>query len=266
MWPVAQGLYLSFTKYNLLRPPRFIGLNNFLALFQDPIFKKSLKATVLFVCYAVPMRVVIALLIALALNKITKLRLQGILRTAYFAPATMALGIVSLLWAFMYAFPSGIFNQILQLMGLPIQKWLTSSSLVLPSLTILVLWVSIGYTILLFMAGLQSIPNYFYEVAQIDGANSWRLFWSITMPLLRPTFLLVVVMSSIGYFQTFAPMQIMTAGGPGYSSHVLSLYIYRSGFAHLKMGYASALSLVLFTLIAILALVYFKVFQQKWQY
>lgn len=264
MWPVVYGLCLSFTKYNLLRPPRFIGLGNFFALLQDPIFKKSLKATILFACYAVPTNIVITFLIALALNGIVKLR--GIFRTIYFTPATMSLAIVSLLWVFIYAYPKGIINQIFQLMGLSAQKWLTSPFLALPSLMIMILWVDIGYNVVLFIAGLQGIPNQFYEAAQIDGANNWQLFWNVTMPLLRPTLLFVIVMTSIWYFQVFAPMQIMTGGGPNYSTNVLSLYVYNNAFAYLKMGYASALSIILFTFIIALTLVYFKVLKQKWEY
>jgi len=264
MWPVVYGVCLSLTKYNLLRPPKFIGLNNFFALFRDSIFKKSLRATLLFVCYAVPANIVITLLIALALNKITKL--LGIFRTIYFAPATMSLAVVSLLWVFIYACPEGIINQILQLIGMPTQNWLTNPHLALPSLVVMILWVDIGYNVVLFIAGLQGIPRHFYEAAQIDGANNWQLFWKITMPLLRPTLLFVIVMTSIWYFQVFAPMQIMTGGGPNYSTNVLSLYIYNNGFTYLKMGYASSLAIILFTLIIILTFIYFKLLQQKWEY
>lgn len=264
MWPVVYGICLSFTKYNLLRPPRFIGLANFFKFLEDPIFMKSLKATLLFTCYAVPTNIVITLIIALALNKVKKMR--AFFRTIYFAPATMSLAIVSLLWVFIYAHPYGVINQTLRFFGLSSQNWLTDPSLALPSLVIMILWVDMGYNVVLFIAGLQGIPRYFYEAAQIDGATGWQRFWHVTMPLLRPTLLFVIVMTSIWYFQVFAPMQIMTNGGPNYSTNVLSLYIYNNGFTYLKMGYASALSLVLFALIIMLTLAYFRLLKQKWEY
>ncbi len=254
-FPLIYSFYLSFFKYSLLSysSARFIGLENYIKLIQDSIFWVSLKNTFIFTLGTVFPSMAIGLLFAVILNE--KLKLRNFFRTAYFIPVVTSLVAASIIWSLVLdSTDAGLVNALLLKLGIAPQAWLSSSKWALFSVIVMNIWKNIGYVMLIYIAGLQGIPNQLYEAISIDGAGGLGKFFYITLPLLKPTTSFVFTTSMIGSFQVFTPVYIMTGGGPGYSSNTIVNYLYQRGFQDFKMGYASTIAYALFLILFIMTM------------
>lgn len=252
-FPMLQAFYVSLTSYDLLSPPVFIGLNNFVDLVQDPSFINSAQVSVTYVVFSVVPVWVLSLALALLFNR--SIRGKNLFRAAVFMPVVMPAVVNAVVWTFMYQ-QDGVVNTIIGWFGVDPIPWLRSSAWALWAVIIIGIWRATPYYMVIFLAGLQAIPEEYYEAAQIDGANGWAQFRHITLPLLQPTTMLVVVMSVIVALKVFAVPLIMTGGGPADATRVLPLFIYQTAFEFFKMGRAAAMSVFLF-----IAMMIFTVFQ-----
>lgn len=256
LWPVIASLGLSFTSWDLLTPINFIGLGNYHSLISDQVFWKVFWNTIYFTVGTVPLGIIISLFLAMALNQ--KIKGVKIFRAAYFLPVISSTVAVAVVWQWLYNPQFGLLNYLLSLFGINGPNWLTSKTWAMPAVIITSIWKNLGFNMLLFLAGLQGIPETFYEAAKIDGAGWWASFKNITLPLLSPTTFFVVVMSIISSFQVFDQIYIMTEGGPARSTSVLVHYLYQNAFQYFKMGYASAIAYILFFLVFIITMIQLK--------
>jgi ABC-type sugar transport system permease subunit len=262
LWAGRASLY----QYSLLGGYRgFNGLDHYLRAFvDDAIFWKSMKATVLYVLGKVPLQIVFALALAVFVQRSGLA--MGAVRSAIFTPVVTSMIIVTLIWQMMYHPDQGLLNGILRSVGLPRQLWHTSAKTALPSIIAMAVWKDVGFSMIILVAGLQGIPEEFYEAALVDGANRWQLFWHITLPLLRRTLLFVVVTQTIFSFQVFIPVYQLTKGGPLDSTKVIVFYIYQQGFLFQDMGYASAISMIVLVLILIVSVIQMRVMRSEVEY
>ena len=251
--PMAISLYLSFTRWNVLQPPVWIGLQNYVDMFtNDANFYQSLKVTILYTITAVPLQMIVALFLAILLNEAT--RAVGFFRTAFYIPSIVASVASAVLWTWIFNPRFGPLNGLLRSLGLYAPNWFNDPNYALPALVIMSVW-GVGGQMLIFLAGLKGIPRSLYEAAEVDGAGRPTRFFRITLPMLSPTLFFNLIMSMIGAFQTFdAAFVISTAragqiGAPQKSTLFYLLHLYQQGFGFLNMGYASALAWVLFLLI-----------------
>jgi multiple sugar transport system permease protein len=256
--PMMASLGISFYDWELLTPPRFIGLANFQALLNDTVFREVLWNTLYYTLGLVPLNLVVSLGLAVWLN--TKLRGLTLYRMAFFMPVVTVTVAVALIWRWMYEPNAGIVDTVLRAVHLPAPAWLADPQFAMPALILMSVWKGFGYNMVLFLAGLQGIPTSIYEAATIDGASAWQRFWRITLPLLSPTIFLAVVLTVISSFQVFDQALVMTRGGPANATNTIVLYIYQNGFEFFRMGYASAIAWVLFGVIFI-----FTLFQMRLQ-
>jgi multiple sugar transport system permease protein len=240
--PMLQAFYLSLTSYDLLSPPRFVGLRNYLFLLEDPLFHQSVTVTAYYVFGTCILLWFLSLGMALLFT--APLPAKNVLRTMYFLPAIVPVVVYAVIWLFMFH-PYGLLNVALRTVGLPAVHWLSDSRAVMPGFILAALWRFVPYFMVIYLAGLQNIPHEYYEAAAIDGAAGVQAFRFVTLPLLRPTILLVIVLSIILMSKVFTNVLIITAGGPDGATRVLSLFIYQTGFQFFKMGLASAASLFL---------------------
>jgi ABC-type sugar transport system permease subunit len=252
-FPMLQAFYISLTEYDLIRPPKFIWFSNFIDLVQDPLFLNSARVSVTYVVLSCVPVWVLSLALALLFNR--EIRAKNLFRSAAFMPVVMPAVVNAVVWTFMYH-QDGVVNTILGWFGLDPIPWLRSSRWALWAVILIGIWRATPYYMVIFLAGLQAIPQRYYEAAQIDGAGPWSQFLHITLPLLKPTTLLVMVMSVIVAMKVFAVPLIMTGGGPADSTRVLPLFIYQTAFEFFKMGRAAAMSVFLFV-----AMMIFTVFQ-----
>jgi multiple sugar transport system permease protein len=253
LFPIAASLGLSFTKWDLSTKMQWIGIKNFHEIFADRVAVKVFLNTLYFIAITVPLLIIIPLLLAIAMNQ--KMRGIRFFRAAYFLPVVSSMVAISMVWQWMYNKEFGLINYFLSVLGISGPNWLTSATWAMPAIMITSIWKNIGFNMLLFLAGLQSIPASFYEAADLDGVNWYRRLMSLTIPLLSTTTFFVVVMTVISSFQVFDQVVVITGGGPSRSSSVLVHYIYQNAFLFYRMGYASALGWLLFALIFILSLV-----------
>jgi multiple sugar transport system permease protein len=261
--PVGAALLLSFTDFDIytIGDPaniRLIGLGNYLDLLRQPLFWKALRNTLYFVLVAGPLTVGTALAAALLLDA-RLARFKGFFRTVYFAPVVTTLVAVAVVWRYLYHPRFGLLNQALGLLGIGPIDWLGDPRWAMPAIILLAVWKNFGYTMVVFVAGLQSIPEELYEAAEIDGANAVQRFRHVTLPLLGPTFLFVTVITMIGYLQLFAEPYVMTQGGPLQATTSVVLLMYEQGFRWWNMGYAAAIAFVLFLVIFAVTLVQLRV-------
>ncbi len=259
--PVLAALAISFSTWDLLSPPRFVGLANYREMFADRLFLIALKNTVYFTVVSVPLTLLLALGLAAMMNR--KLRGISVFRAIFFFPVTASIVAVSLLWAWMYTPDFGIINYALAQVGIPKVKWLVDPTTAMPSIILMTIWRSLGFNIVVFLAGLQSIPKDLYEAAELDGAGSWDRFRQITVPLLTPTIFFAGIMALISSFQVFEQTYIMTQGGPGNATLTLVYLIFQNGFTYLRMGYASALSFFLFAMLFVITVIQVRL-QTRW--
>jgi multiple sugar transport system permease protein len=259
--PIVGAFWISFHNWSLLGDATWTGFSNYRTAKDDPAFRDALKITAIYTFSFVPLLYVCSLGLALLVNQ--KLRFTGLFRMAYFLPFMFSLAISSVVWTLLLDERTGPFNVVLGWVGIPAQAWLGSERLALASVVAVTLWQSVGFGMIIFLAGLQDIPRSYYEAALVDGAGTWRRFTTITMPLLKPTTAFVLVISFIGALQVFDPIYIMTQGGPANSTTTAVFYIYQQGFKFLQFGYASALSVILFAIILVFTLVQLRVFRQE---
>ena len=251
--PVMASLLLSFTDFDIyavgrLDRLRFIGLENYRRLLNDPMFWTALKNTLYFVIVGGPLSVLVSLGAALLVNhRLT--RFQGVFRTLLFLPVVNTLVAVAVVWRYLYHPRYGFLNYVLGLAGLPPIDWLGDPHWAMPAIILMAVWKNFGFNMVVFIAGLQSIQRRLYEAAEIDGADGWAQFRYITLPMLAPTFLFVTVITLIGYLQLFAEPYVMTQGGPADSTLSVALLMFQEGFRWWNLGYAAAVAFVLFLMI-----------------
>ncbi len=267
-YPMVYGVILSFNDYNLLRhtpegqltPPVWVGFDNFRRVFNDPLFYVALRNSLLYLLL-VPFIQLAGILAALLVNR----DLPGVtwFRTAYYIPVITSIVIVGIAWKWVFA-SDGILNfllvRVLGILSEPV-PWLVNRSLALPAVMFVTFWQGIGYYMILYLAGLQTIPPEFEEAARIDGAGPWHVFWRVTLPLLKPTVALCVIISSISALKVFGEIYVMTGGGPEYGTLTMVYYIFNKAFTEFDMGYAAALALVLAFFVGIISFInvaYFK--------
>ena len=254
--PLLVALWLAFTDWNMLTPARWVGLDNFRqALFRDKLFWQSLKVTTTYSLVSVPTGLVLSFLIALLMN--AKIRGISFFRTVYYLPTIVPTVASAVLWAWVLNTEFGLLNTFLHFIGLPKIRWLQDPQWALPALILMSLW-GLGGGMVIYLAGLQGIPDVLYEAAEIDGATRWDKFRLVTIPLMSPVLFFNLVMGIIGSFQVFAAGFLVTGGGPQNATLFYVLHLYRSAFRYLDMGYAAALSWVLFFIILTLTAIVFK--------
>jgi multiple sugar transport system permease protein len=251
-YPLFFSLVLVFHRWNIVTPMEWIGLKNFTRLFSDDQFFRSLLNTGSFLLIHIPLQVVVALAFALLLNSPIKGR--GFFRAIYFLPVVVSGVAVTLLWQQLYAYDSGVLNRLLGNLGIGRVPWLIDAGLAMPSIAVMATWKNVGIYIVLFLVGLQNIPREIYEAASLDGASPSREFFSITLPMLNPTVVVIIVLSTIGGFSLFIEPYVMTGGGPMQSTLSGMLYIYNQAFYFNHMGYAATLGFV-YALVILLVVV-----------
>jgi multiple sugar transport system permease protein len=255
MLPTIRGLWYSFTDWDLFNRARFIGVQNYTKLFRDKDFWTAMKVTVLYVLLNIPAQTLLAVLIALIMNKATR---HGLLRGILLTPWIMSNVVVGLLWLWMLDSSVGIVNVLLRRIGMNGVNFLTSTKAALPSIAMINIWRHMGYTGLLVFAGLQSVPKEIEEAAVIDGAGPVRKLVSVVLPYIRPVMAFVVITTVIGSFQIYDTIAVTTKGGPVTATYVIYLFIYKNGFESYKMGYSSAAAMVLFAILVCISAVQMK--------
>lgn len=244
--PILAAVVISFTEWNLLKPPRWVGLANYERMVADPDFWGAIANTAKYGLGSVALGVTFTFLMALLLNQ--PLRLQGLFRTVMYMPSVVSGLATALLWLNILHPDYGLINKVLAVVGIEGPGWLASQEWAIPALVLMSVWGA-GNTIVIYLAGLQGIPRSLYEAAEIDGAGWWRRFWSVTVPMMSPVIFFNVVTGFIAALQGYVLILVMTEGGPGNATMVLGLYIYRHAFVYFDMGYAAALSWAMFAII-----------------
>src|SRR5690348_1977438 len=262
--PVLFSFGMSFTNWDGLGSPSFTGLNNYRKLLTDDLFLTAARNTLLYSFGTVLPMLAISLGLALMLD--SKLRGRNFFRVMVYLPVVVSWVAGALVWRLMFIHPEGIINSVLVAFGFEPQLWTSDPILAMPAIMWMSLWKGLGFYTVIYLAGLQTIPPTIYEAGMIDGANRSQLFWSITLPLLRPTTLFALVVGIIGSFEVFIPVYLMTNGGPGYASMVMVMAIYRAAFQQYQMGYASAMAVILFLLIFIISVLQFKFLGREVEY
>ncbi|WP_223694113.1 carbohydrate ABC transporter permease [Leifsonia poae] len=252
LYPTLRGIYLSFTDFRLLSAPNWIGFQNFVELAQDGTFWQSLGITVYFVLIAVVLTLAVSLLTAAVLHRVTN---STVLRGLIILPFLISGVVAATVWSWMLDAQLGIVNQLVHALGGDGIRFLTSREWAIPSLAFIQVWKNMGYTSIIIFAGMQTIPPSIYEAGRIDGASEPKMFFRLTLPLLRPILALVVVLNVIGAFQVFDIVSVATKGGPANASNVLQMYIYQKAFGQFDFGYASAMSLALFAILIVITFV-----------
>ncbi|MEU0033523.1 sugar ABC transporter permease [Streptomyces sp. NPDC006333] len=255
LWPTLRGIYLSFTRFNLLTPAEWVGLDNYVRMVDDPIFWDSLSVTVEYVFINIGVQTVAALAVAVLLQRLTR---SAVLRAVVLTPYLVSNVVAGIVWLWMLDTQLGIGNEILQGLGFGRVPFLADETWAIPTIALINVWRHVGYTALLLFAGLQAIPADMYEAAKVDGAGEWRMFWRITLPLLRPVLAVVLIMTVIGSFQVFDTVAVTTAGGPANATNVLQYYIYSSAFGRFQFGYASAMSVALLVVLSAITFVQYR--------
>ncbi len=250
--PIYKAIVASLYQYSLLGGfGEFVGLAHYLRMLDDAVFWRSMQATGWYVLYKVPLQIVLSLGLALLLERQTTG--TAIVRSAILTPMVTSVIIVSIIWSMMYHSQNGLFQSVLMALNLPKMAFLSDVNRAMPAIAVMMIWKDIGFSFIVFVAGLKGIPEVYYEAATVDGANPWQILRSITIPLLRPIMMFVIVTQTIFSFQVFVPVYQMSQGGPLDSTKVIVYYIYQQGFRFQDMGYASAISVVTLVLLLIVS-------------
>lgn len=260
-YPLCFSLILVFHRWNIVTPMEWIGLKNFGRLMHDPLFFKALANTLTFLLIHIPLQIVVALACAMMLNR--NIRMRGFFRSVYFLPVVVSGVAVTILWQQLYAYDYGVLNTLLRSLGMQPVPWLIDASWAMPSIAIMATWKNVGIYIVLFLAGLQNIPGELYEAASLDGASAAKRFWHITLPMLNPTIVVIVVLSTIGGFSLFIEPYVLTGGGPMQSTLSGMLYIYNQAFTFGHMGYAATLGFVFALIILLVVLLQRRVVETE---
>jgi len=255
-FPMLYSIWLSFQKWDLLSPPIFVGLQNFVKVFTDPDANLSLYNSAYYTFLAVPFQLVIAFVLALALSQ--PLKFRDLYRAGFYLPIIVPIVASAVVWQRVFHPEVGILNNVLGWVGIPPQNWLFDANLAKPAFIFMSFWM-IGRQMVIFIAGLGNIPQSMYEAASIDGANNWHQFRKITLPMISPSIFFNLVIGIIGSFQVFTTAFVATNGGPQNATLFYVLYLYRNAFEYFKMGYASALAWMLFIIVLVLTMIQFRV-------
>ncbi|MFZ4893625.1 carbohydrate ABC transporter permease [Plantibacter sp. Mn2098] len=250
LYPTLRGIYLSFTNFRVLTPPTWVGFANYEKMFADKVFWNSLLTTLHFVVLAVVIGLAVSLATAVILHRVTK---STVIRGLIILPFLISSVVAGVVWSWMLDSQLGIVNLWLNSLTGETVKFLSDRAWVIPSLAVITVWKSMGYTTILIFAGLQTIPDHVYEAARMDGANEMQMFRRITLPLLRPIMAMVTILTLISAFQVFDIVQVTTKGGPANASNVLQMYIYDKAFGQFDFGYAATMSLALFAMLMIIS-------------
>jgi multiple sugar transport system permease protein len=262
---VVIAVNMSFYDWAILTPKRpYVGLDNYIELYNDPVWWQSLKNTVIFALLTVSGTTIVALLSAVAVTQ--PIKGQGCFRVILYMPSLLSVGVVGLAWVWLLNTQFGTINYGLSLFGIRPINWLGDENLVIPALSLASIWWGFGFPMLIFIAGLQNIPESLYEAARIDGASNSQIFFYITLPLLRPTILFVTVTGLIAQFQVFGQILIMTTGGPGRASYTVIYYLYEIAWRAFRMGYGSAVAITLAVVIATFTAIQFRFLGQRVEY
>jgi len=264
--PILATAYFSFTKYNVLQPPEFIGTENYVrALTKDPLFWQSLSNTVFYVAFSVPSVMLLAFFLAVLLDSDRKGRIFNLYRTVFYLPYIIPTVAASIVWLWLLDNQGGIINYALGFLNIPPVPWLVSDDWSKPSLILVNLWFRTGATMVIYLAALQGIPKELYEAAEVDGATGWYKLLNITVPLMTPSILFTLILGVIDSFQVFNAAFVMTAGGPLNSTMFYLLYIYNNAFRYFDMGYASALAWILLLIVLVFTVLLFRG-SRRWVY
>lgn len=256
LYPFVASLYYSLTVYTLLKPPIYVGLDNYVSLFTlDPLFWTSLGNTIYFMVFSVGLTTIVGICLAMLLN--LNVRGMAFYRTIFYLPSVTPVVALSIVWLWLFNSQYGLINNALAAVGLPTVGWLSDPAWAKNALVLMSVW-GVGGAVVIYLAGLQDIPQELYEAADIDGASGWQKSINVTIPLLSPVILFNVVTGMIGAFQYFTQAFIMTGGGPGDSTMMYSLYLYFNAFRYFKMGYASAMAWILFIVVMLCTLLVFR--------
>ena len=265
--PFFMAIYLSFTDQRLIPnpnlPTQIVGLRNFVRLVDDEAFLRGLINNFYFVIVVVPIQTALALFLAILINQ--KIKGVNTYRTVYFAPVVTSMVVVAVIWTFLYN-PSGMINSFIRILSfgtLGPYKWLQDTKLVFPAIMLLSIWQGVGFQMVIYLAGLQEIPTDMYEAAEVDGANKWQQFTGITWPMLRNTTIFVVITTTILAFRLFDQVKVMTNGGPQNASMTTIVYVIEQGWGQLKVGYASAISVLFFIIVLVISLLQRRVLREE---
>jgi multiple sugar transport system permease protein len=259
-FPVVFSIVLTFHSWNIISPMQYTGLSNYKVLFHDAIFWKSMLNTLVFLVIHIPLQIVFALTLAEILNQ--NIKFKAFFRGAFFLPVIISGVVVTILWQQLYGFDTGLLNRLLVKIGLGKIGWLNDPAWAMPSIAVMATWKNVGLYVVLFLVGLQTVPPQYYEAAELEGATHMQKFFKITLPLINPTILMVVILSTIGGFSLFIEPYVMTGGGPLNSTISAVLYIYKQGFFYYHMGYAATLG-IFFALIILGVIILQKKFVEK---
>lgn len=263
VYPIFASFFYSLNNWTLHTAMEFVGLANYRNLAVDPIFHQVLGNTLYYTAGVIPIQTVLALLIAIGLNQ--QVRFMTGYRALYFVPVVTSMVAVSFVWQWMYQPQYGVINSLLQAVGVEGPNWLFSKEWAMPSVIAMSIWKNVGYSVVLYLAALQGVPDSLYESAMIDGANAWQRFLRITAPMISPTTFFIIVLSVIGTFQAFDQIYVLTQGGPARVTSVIVHYLYQNGFQWFNMGYAAAIAYVLFAFLLILTIVQWT-YRARWVY
>ncbi|MFB6139116.1 MAG: carbohydrate ABC transporter permease [Halosimplex sp.] len=255
LWPLLKGIWMSFHEWNPLFPSEstWVGLANYVDLFNDPFFWSALWNTIYFVIISVPVMVVLSLALALGVNR--NITGKKVLRTIYFSPYVLTISVVAIVWLELLSVDFGPINYYLNMFFGIRPEWLTSKLLAMPSLAMTTIWWQLGFNFIIFLAARQNVPERLYEAARLDGANTWQMFRDITLPQMRNATLFVVIIQFIYQFQVFGQPYIMTTGGPAQSTRTIVYYLYQSAFNQQSYGYAAAMGYILFAILVGISLI-----------
>ena len=259
-FPVIFSIVLTFHKWNIISPMEYTGFANYIRLFQDALFLKSILNTLIFLVIHIPLQIIVALFLAEVLNQ--KIHLRGFFRAAFFLPVVVSGVVVTILWQQLYGFDTGLLNKILVTLGFGKVGWLIDPKIAMPSIALMATWKNVGLYIVLFLVGLQTVPKHYYEAADLEGATHWQKFFKITLPMINPTIFLVVILSTVGGFSLFIEPYVLTGGGPLNSPLSAVLYIYKQAFFYYHMGYSATLGLF-FALIILSVVIIQKKFIER---
>jgi len=266
IYPIFKALQISFYNWGIFGKVGFVGWENYLTALTDPDFQLAMKNTILYGLVTVPGQMIIAMIVAVLLDR--KLKGRVVYRALYFLPVITSWVVVSLVFEYLFN-QQGLLNYILKDLFHLIPEnisWLTNPSTALGAIMTLGIWKGIGWTMVMYLVGLASIPRELYEVARVDGANAWKQFWKITLPLLRPTLTFVLIMLVIGSFNVFISVYIMTDGGPMGQTEVVSTYMYRNAFDYMKLGYGASISYILAVIIFVISMIQLKFLRKPTEY
>jgi len=263
-YPIFQAVRYSFYRFTI-KSFRFIGFKNFIDIFSDPIFRKAIVTTCWFVIGSVPFIIFIAILISALLIKVNS-KLRTLAMGIIYLPAVTSIITIALTWKWLYNYRNGIFNYIMGLLGYSNINWLSNKHTALPSLILILIYISLGVPVILYISAMTNIPKSLYDAAKIDGANEWQLLWNITIPLIRPTTLYLLIIETIGTFQTFIIVYLMTGGGPYYRTTTLSYLLIDEAFGYGHYGVASSMGIILMIVISSLTIMQFKFFSKDVEY